>query len=82
MKHLSRRLRTRVEDLLRAEVAVYNQYLHGEVYGFTLTDKGTGEIIDSCWGFFGENPQSNGMADHFPPVYREEILSYFYAGAA
>jgi hypothetical protein len=81
-KHLARRLRNRVEELLRGEVAVYHQYLHGEVYGFTLTDRETGETIDSCWGFYGENPWTNGMAEYFPPAHREKILSYFYQGAA
>lgn len=34
----------------------YDQYLRGEVYGFQVTpiDDG-GEIIDSCWGYFGKD---------------------------
>lgn len=81
-KHLSHQMRHRVAELLRGEVETYNQYLHGEVYGFTLTDRETGEIIDACWGFYGDNPWHNGMAEYFPPVHRETILSYFYQGAA
>lgn len=37
---------------LRAEVAVLNQYLAGETYGYSVTLGD--EIIDSCWGFIGE----------------------------
>jgi hypothetical protein len=80
--HLSRRLRSRAEEILHGEVTTYDQFLRGEVYGFTLTDRTTGELMDSCWGFYGENPHSNGMADYLPPDYRDEILSYFYKGAA
>lgn len=75
VQRISRHLRARVEDMLCAEVQVYNQYLQGEVYGFTLTDRHTGETIDSCWGFYGGDPQTNGMADHLPPEHRDEILA-------
>ena len=38
------------------EIDTYNEYLHGEVYGFQVTpeDDDT-EILDSCWGFFGDD---------------------------
>jgi len=51
-KRLTKRLRKRVLAILEGEVAVYNQYLQGDVYGYVLTGPG-GEEIDSCWGFFG-----------------------------
>jgi len=81
-KLLSYRTRAQVEECLRGEVAVYDQYLRGEVYGYTVTDRHTGEVIDSCWGFYGENPHANGMADSFSVEYRDAILAYFYRGAA
>lgn len=82
VKRLTRRLRALVEEMLRREVRVYDQYLRGEVYGYTVTDRHTGEVIDSCWGFYGENPHTNGMGDSFPAAYREAILAYFYREAA
>jgi hypothetical protein len=51
-QRLSRRLRARIEDGLRQEVATYDDYLCGRVYGFIVEDK-DGETIDSCWGFYG-----------------------------
>lgn len=42
----------RVREILEAEVAEYDQYLRGDVYGYVLTGK-DGEHVDSCWGFFG-----------------------------
>jgi len=82
VKRISRQLRTRVLSVLRCEVEVYDMYLRGEVYAYTLTDRQTGEILDSCCGFFGDNPQTNGMADYLPDQYRDTILSYFHRGAA
>lgn len=38
--------------LLRGEVETFDQYLRGDVYGYTITDK-DGDEVDSCWGFYG-----------------------------
>jgi hypothetical protein len=48
---------------LRAEVEVYDDYLTNNVYGFIIEDE-NGEHIDSCWGFYGSDPRTNGMADY------------------
>lgn len=62
----------RVEAALLAEVAAYDQYMRGDVYGYVLKDA-EGEETDSCWGFYGDDPVKNGMVDHFP----EEIRQHF-----
>jgi hypothetical protein len=82
VRHMSRRVQERVLDVLCGEVETYNQYMNGEVYGFTITDRASGDVLDACAGFYGENPWTNGMADHLPTPYREEVLSYFHRGAA
>ena len=63
------------------EVKVYDQYLVGDVYGYTLTKTITeqekcphcGEVIreyeveeevDSCWGFYGNCLEENGVLDY------------------
>lgn len=48
VKRISKKLRERVRALLQSEVATYDDYLTGNVYGYS-TDTG-----DSCWGFFGD----------------------------
>lgn len=48
---------------LKAEIELYNQYLNGEVYGFILRDNNTEEEIDSCWGFFGDDYNTNGIRE-------------------
>jgi hypothetical protein len=63
------------EKCLIAEVATYDDYLTGNVYGFIVEereevegvdwcdDEGW-EDVDSCWGFYGYDVRKNGMADH------------------
>lgn len=50
-----------VED----EVGYYDQYLRGEVYGYRLFEVNGDEFIDtdSCWGFYGNDPRTNGIFD-------------------
>lgn len=38
--------------LLKAELGVYDQYLRGEVYWFSVENE-HGDLIDSCGGFYG-----------------------------
>jgi hypothetical protein len=37
---------------LTAEVATYDSYLTGDVYGYDIEDQ-DGNVVDSCWGFYG-----------------------------
>jgi hypothetical protein len=39
---------------LRAEVAEYDQYLTGDVWGYRIADA-DGHELDSCWGFYGSD---------------------------
>ena len=60
------------EKCLLAEVATYDQYLIGDVYGFIVEKReecakcghSDWEHVDSCWGFYGSDVRENGMADH------------------
>lgn len=42
----------KVEAALRGEIETYNQYLTGDVYGYTIEDV-NGDEVDSCWGLYG-----------------------------
>ena len=42
-----------LEEVLKAEVEVYDQYLTGDVWCYRIEDK-DGDTIDSCCGFYGE----------------------------
>lgn len=46
----------------------WKNYIEGEVYGYTITNPRTGELIDSCCGFYGADDVkqcANGEADSF-----------------
>jgi len=66
-------------DMLRNEVAVYDQFLMGDIYGFVLLAPpcescGAQEsILDSCWGFYGSDPLENGMLEHLPGKLCREL---------
>lgn len=55
--------RARAKRCIESELKTYNDYLSGECYGFILKDK-DGEEIDSCFGFYGYDPTTNGIFDH------------------
>jgi len=74
--------RKKAIELMELDVAVYDQYLTNDVYGFTLYEGSTpGEDDedpewtenDSCWGFFGSDVLENGIVDHVGNGLREAI---------
>lgn len=75
----------RADKCIENEMQVYDCYLRGDVYGFTLEKKvhyrnettcpHCGEVIkvdeyddyeevDSCWGFYGDALEENGILDN------------------
>lgn len=51
-KRVSAKRRAQAEQTLISEVEMYDKYLRGEVYGYTISDENS-DPIDSCWGFYG-----------------------------
>ena len=54
-KYLTRKLRDKARRILESEVEVYDQYLRGDVYGYTITEMDSDRTVDSCWGFHGRD---------------------------
>ena len=55
-KRVSKQRRALVEKYLTGEVESYDDYLTGNVYGFSIEredDDGEQVDVDSCWGYFG-----------------------------
>ena len=62
-KKVGKKLKQLVLDRLEAEVEELNHYVSGEVFGFKILDS-EGSMVDSCWGFYGDNFLENGMLDN------------------
>jgi hypothetical protein len=64
--------RKRAIEIMESDVKVYDQYLTGDVFGFTLYksempedgDEPDWNEEDSCFGFYGEDITQNGICDH------------------
>jgi len=67
---IDEKLKKKVTDLLRGEVKVYDQYLTGNIYGYSIDEP----INDSCWGFFGDHKES-GLLDE-----AKETIDYYLKG--
>lgn len=70
--------REEVEEILKSEVELYDKYLKGEVYGFSIVeyDEKYGneyDKIESYWGFYGDDMKENGMIDSICSLSKEEI---------
>jgi hypothetical protein len=61
-KKLTKAVRRKAEDLLRSEVAVYDAYLTGDVYGYNVEGPdGTEEA--GCAGFYGGDHEESGLLE-------------------
>jgi hypothetical protein len=68
IKRVTKKYWKRAEEILEAEVKTVDQYLRGDIYGFVI-ETVDGEELDSCWGFYGDDPEKNGMKDHIEERY-------------
>ncbi|WP_044649051.1 hypothetical protein [Paenibacillus terrae] len=68
VKRVNKALRLKVLNSLKSEVETYNHFLNGDVYGFVLKNL-DGQKIESCWGLYGSDFYSNGLAEHIPTEY-------------
>lgn len=58
-------IRRKAENMLNAEVELYDAYLNGECYGYELYKNG--ELQDSCWGFIGSVDKAcRDIAEYLP----------------
>ena len=46
-----------------ADVAIYDQYIRGDVYAFAIEDE-DGLVLDSCGGFYGDSLEESGMKEY------------------
>ncbi|GLO80274.1 hypothetical protein [Sulfitobacter pontiacus] len=68
---VSKKLRARVEEMLRSEVEAYDDFLGGRIYGYTVALDG--EEVDACWGYVGAFekqclPEARAVIPHPGPL--------------
>ena len=59
------------ENVLKQEVETFDQYLRGEVFGFTLYNNDTQDELDSCWGYIGTDSIEGIIAECRSTVERD-----------
>lgn len=70
VKRVSKKMIERAEEILLAEVEIYDSYLRGEVYGYIVEDK-EGNVIDSCWGFYSIKDMKEYVPEEFKNLLNE-----------
>jgi len=73
---------TKIREVLQEEVEVFDQFLSGDVYGFQVVEEETCATcghteerhIDSCWGFYGDDWEKNGLLDHAGEEWTKAML--------
>ena len=65
-KRVSKRLLDMISSFLNEEVKIYSQYINGEVYGYVISKDD--EVVDSCFGFYGSDFDSNGLNDEINTI--------------
>jgi hypothetical protein len=81
VKRLTPEHKKMCEDMLKGEVETYDQYLRGEVYGFRVVKPEKCEAcghteqeeVHSCWGFYGDDHENNGLMEDVDDDIVEEI---------
>lgn len=70
------------EAIVEPEVWTYDQYLQGQVYGYTIYEEcadGDYQAMDGCSGFFGNELMESGIAEDVGYGFKEAIESGNYA---
>lgn len=60
-----------VRSCLRSEVETWDQWLKGDVYGYEVTGP-DGDVVDSCWGFYGVESAREEMLASLESSARQE----------
>jgi hypothetical protein len=81
ISYLTKKNTEMLTNAVEAEIEQLTQWLNGEVYGYQLFETKTcnlnethEEEIDSCWGFYGYDPETNGISDDIKNFERFEKI--------
>ena len=54
IKHVTKADREHAIRLMKSEVQEYSDWLSGNVWGFVVYDGEDDDVVDSCWGYYGD----------------------------
>jgi len=69
VKRISKKFQEKIEQYLVNEVKEYDQCLRGQIFGYEI--KLHDEVIDSLYGFYGDELKTNGMLDSIEKHYHD-----------
>ena len=73
IKRVTQKYVDKCENIVRGEIKTLDQYISGEVYGYVVEDKDE-NVIDSCYGFFGDDIEKNGISDYLEEKYVKALV--------
>jgi len=71
VQRISAKTEERVQGWITSDVKVWDDYLTGNIWGFTLEHKG--EEVDSCWGFYGDIAYAEMFEEYVVPNFTHHI---------
>jgi len=83
VKRVSKKLREKVKKVLRGEVAIFDDFLRGNVYGYDIEPTARNRGIScngGCWGYYGEDgldwikKDAKAEIDHAIERYKKEVI--------
>ena len=81
ISYLTKKNTQMLTNAVKTEIEQLTQWLNGEVYGYQLFETKTCNLnethekeIDSCWGFYGYDPETNGISDEVKNFERFEKI--------
>lgn len=69
-RYITKKVKDRVYKIMEGEIETYDCYLRGDVYYYNIVSE-SGELIDSCSGFYGNNFKENGLLSELPEELRD-----------
>lgn len=70
---ITKSIRDKVTKYMQAVVEDYDHYLTGNVWGYVIKSE-DGEVIDSCWGYYGDPGVAEKAAMEFIDADLEQAL--------
>lgn len=78
VKRITDKKRKELEEIvlrnMKSEIETYDYFIRGDVFGFQVLDEDE-EVIDSCYGFYGDDFETNGLKEYVPEEFHEKLKS-------